>query len=138
MKLSFLAMLCGWIACNIALWLVAGYFEWFTEETSRGRFYDWLPAIGAISGVEIVCVWLVIFLPVDLAVRDDSWLRQPKTAACAGFASACVFVFVCGAITPIFNSASALLAMVLLAGLTGTTAAYVRARMDKPNPRTVP
>jgi hypothetical protein len=132
LKLSFLAMLCGWIACNIAMWVVVGYYEWFTEETSHGRFYEWIPIIGAISGIEILSVWLIIFLPVDLLVHDDSWLRQPKTAAGAGFVSAFGFVLVCSAvINPSSTSAGAFLMIVLLAGLTGSTAAYVRARMDE-------
>jgi len=138
-KLSFLAMLCGWVACNIELWILAGYYELFTAEKSQAPLVDMMLVIGVASGIVILAVWLAIFLPTDLLVSDQSWLREAKTAACAGFGSAYLFVLVYFAIVLGLNpgfpaSTGTFLLAIVLAGTTGAVAAYVRARMDRPKP----
>lgn len=141
-KLSFLAMLCGWAACNIAMWIVAAGYELFSSTNSLSTLPWLMLAFGTGSGIVILAVWLVIFLPVDLLVPDQSPFRRPKAAASAGFGSAFIFVVVYVVLmvssNPGFGVSSVFIPAVLLAGITGAVAAYVRARMDQPKPRTVP
>lgn len=142
-KLSFLAMLCGWVACNIELWILAGYYELFTTEKSQAPLADLMLVLGVASGIVILAVWLAIFLPTDLLVPDQSWLRETKPAAYAGFGSAFIFLLLYFAIVLGLNpgfpvSPGTFILAMVLTGTTGTVAAYVRARMDKPKPTATP
>ena len=143
LRLSFLAMLCGWIACNVATWAFVACYELFIAEKRDPDSMALMRPFGLGSGIVIMAVWLVVFLPLDLLVRDESWLRQPKVAASAGFVSASALVIFDFAVMTSLQSgtvfsaenAKVFLTMTLLAGLTGTVAAYIRARLDKPNPQ---
>ncbi len=92
-KLSFLAMLCGWIACNIALWLAYGVVVLVQGEALFEAYrLDVTLIFLVLTGLSIMWAWLIIFLPVDLIIRDTSKLRHPKTAALAGLVSALIYV----------------------------------------------
>lgn len=142
LKLSFLAMLCGWIACNIAWWV--GAIPILLKPGSSLRGADFM-MIGTFTGIVVLIAWLVIFLPSDLFVSGASALRRPRTAAWCGFLASFAIV------AAVFASAAwfEVVRHGLLQGLwrtldkaalpyalgtcaTGTVAAYVRARMDQP------
>lgn len=95
-KLSFLAMLCGWIACNIAWWLGAVP----SMDASAIQHLDirqtglFALMVGIYTAIVVLMAWLVIFLPVDLLVPNTSRLREPKTAALCGFFAAFTIVAV--------------------------------------------
>jgi hypothetical protein len=137
-KLSFLAMLCGWVACNISLWMAYGVAMLVQGESlfEAYRLDATLIFLG-LTGLSIMGAWIIIFLPVDLIVRDTSKLRRPKTAALTGLASAFLYV---GGLMLIANSQVQLdeaawfvySTLAFGAAITGTVAAYVRARMDQP------
>lgn|GEM_PF-1023338 len=140
-SLSFLAMLCGWIACNIAWWV--GAVPILLNPGASLRSADFL-MIGTFTGMVVLISWLVIFLPTDLVVRDASRLRRPGSAAWCGFLTsfaivAAVFAWVAwievvqhglGGLWRMFDKAALPYALGTCA--TGTVAAYVRARMDCP------
>lgn len=147
MKLSFLAMLCGWIACNIALWVAYGVAMLFQNVSLLEAYrLDVTLIFLAITGTSIAAAWLVIFLPADLLVGDNSKLRRPRTAALAGLVSAALFACCYSylAISSIpSDNADARLSVWMVFGtfgygamITGTVAAYVRAWMDMPRTRT--
>jgi len=135
LKLSFLAMLCGWVACNIAWWVG------FLLEV---RFYELelkmlmaILYIGASTGFVILVAWLVIFLPVDLIVPDQSPLRRPLVAAICGFVAGCSVIAIPWAWSIWENdSLHHFLAgcqwksvpFMLSPGITGMMAAYIRSR----------
>jgi hypothetical protein len=142
LKLSFLAMLCGWIACNVAWWV--------PEVWNRERVYPVaLYAIGIegfISGIVILSAWLMIFLPADLNVSATSKLRRPVTAALCGFfvpLALMALIFVCNeqdriAALGLLKAVHMALDMdgqrfVLATCATGTVAIWAGALMDKPN-----
>ncbi len=135
LKLSFLAMLCGWIACNIALWLARlpelRMYPTVQEEIMGVLFY------GLATGVVILVAWLVIFLPVDLLIPDHSKLRRPWPASICGFlAGSSVVAIIWG--HAVWSEGSSmnceefftLKAFFLLSspGITGMVAAYMRSR----------
>lgn len=143
LKLSFLAMLCGWIACNIAIGLarlpeVRMHSSLQTEITGL-LFY------GLATGVVILAAWLAIFLPVDLLIPDHSKLRRPWAAAVCGFLAGSSVVAVMWAYKAWHEGALAASselftweAMLLLStpgitGITGMVAAYVRSRDREPS-----
>ncbi len=143
LKLSFLAMLCGWIACNIAWWL--------PELGRKERVYPvalyGIAAVGVGSLIVILGAWLLIFLPVDVSVPETSKLRRPATAALCGFLAPLALmalIFVCNAHDriaaqdPLKAIRMALdmdgLRFILGACATGTVAAWSRASRDKPKP----
>ena len=141
-KLSFLAMLCGWIACNIAWWV--GAIPILLKPGSSLRGADFM-MIGTFTGIVVLIAWLVIFLPTDLLVSDASTLRRPRTAAwCGLFVSftlvAAIFGYFAwfeiashGLVEGVWRTLDkAALPYALGTCATGTVAAYVRARMDKP------
>jgi hypothetical protein len=149
LKLSFRAMLCGWVACNIAWWLGAV----FTIDDLEVHRSSILPAIalavsvGIFTAIVVAVAWLVIFLPVDLLVADDSKLREPKAAAMCGFLAALtvvLLVFVAAAWYPVQNDgfwegiqATAdirELPYVLASCTTGVVAAICRARLNNRSP----
>ncbi len=147
-KLSFLAMLCGWVACNIAWWV--GAIPILLKPGSSLRGADFMMK-GTFTGIVVLIAWLVIFLPTDLYVSNTSRLRRPWTAACYGFLSAfaiVVAVFVAFAWNDVgrLGLAGGIRATWSLAALpyalgtcaTGCVAAYVRARMDQPKPQASP
>lgn len=133
LKLSFLAMLCGWIACNIACWvgmLTEVHFDEIRIQDAQKILF-----LGAATGIVILAAWLVIFLPVDLLISDQSKLRRPWPASILGFiaGSSVVVIFMINA----FLGAGSFGAEVytwqvffLLSspGITGMVAAYVRSR----------
>jgi hypothetical protein len=132
-KLSSIAMCIGWAACNLTVWSISALYAIFTPPT----FIEtaWLLGIFAIaSGLVIASVWLVIFLPVDLIVGDSSPLRSPAKAALAGLASAFAFTIIpLGAVLALngsFEFTQLLLPQLLLTGVTGSVAAYVRCRLE--------
>ncbi len=143
-KLSFLAMLCGWVACNIAWWV--GAIPILLKPGSSLRGADFL-MIGTFTGIVVSITWLVIFLPTDLLVSDASRLRRLGTAAWCGFLTsfavvAAVFAWVAwfevvhhGLLEGLWRTLDkAALPYALGTCATGIVAAYVRARMDKPPP----
>jgi hypothetical protein len=135
MKLSFLAMLCGWIACNIDLWLI-----WLIElrAHSNGREVLMMMLVyGVATGIVILAACLLVFLPVDLLIPDHSKLRSPQTAAICGFIAGSSVVVVLWVVEvwrhgSTMSSAELLTwkAFLLLSspGITGMVAAYVRSR----------
>ncbi|MBB5032599.1 hypothetical protein [Prosthecobacter vanneervenii] len=147
MKLSFLAMLCGWIACNIAWWAGAV----LAARAVMPPHTDDIVLITAWTAIVVLAAWLAVFLPVDLCVNDRSKLRRPLTAALCGFLSA--FIIVAGvfaiAVSSLFEYQSlmesiwraldkAALPYALGTCATGTVAAWTRALMDKPNRNQIP
>jgi len=141
LKLSFLAMLCGWFACNIAWWvgiLLEVHFDdlRIQDDAMKALF------LGAATGLVILAAWLVIFLPVDLIISDQSKLRKPLTASICGFiAGSCVIVISWAWSTwsgdPINDSAGGFpwktLPYLLSPGITGMVAAYVRSHCSFPS-----
>lgn len=144
--LSLLAMSGGWIACNLAWWLVVA---------ATGRIggasrpdilmvMEALLFIGACTGIVILIAWLVIFLPVDLIVPAHSKLRRPGPSALCGFLA--VFLPIAlhylramigqalqhgwlEAADRVFHADA--LPYVLGACITGTTAAWLRGQLDR-------
>jgi hypothetical protein len=150
-KLSFLAMLCGWIACNIAWWVTYGFTNLVPAEVKfdanivlfESHRLEWAALLAVITGIWIMVAWFAFFLPVDLCVSDGSSLRRPRTAALCGFtitSTILAIVLLCAAApdldrlgwTDSFMSVlnRDLLPYAIGTWATGTTAAYVRARMD--------
>lgn len=140
MKFSFLAMLCGWIACNIAWWVGMLLEVHFNEIRIKDDAMKVL-FLGAATGIVILAAWLLIFLPVDLLIPDQSKLRRNWTAPILGFvAGSCVLI-------PLvwqqweysllhhsqFEFHWHSLPLLLSPGITGMVAAYVRARDNKPS-----
>lgn len=82
---TFVAMFWGWVACNPCL-LVLEFS--FSEAIT---LFSWMH-VTLSSAVIVFLAWLLIFLPVDLAVKESSSLREPRKAAgcgaLAGFLSA--------------------------------------------------
>ena len=142
-------MLCGWVACNIAWWLGA-IPSMDIESVQHANLQQTLLfalVVAIYTAIVIGMTWLATFLPVDLCVSDASRLRRPRTAALCGFLAAFAIVlavFVVSAWNDVgrFGLVDGLRATWSLAALpyalgtcvTGTVAAYVRARMDSPKP----
>ncbi|MFN0076756.1 MAG: hypothetical protein ACKVY0_09795 [Prosthecobacter sp.] len=91
--------------------------------------------VAIYTAIVILAAWLVIFLPVDLCISEDSRLRRPKTAALCGFLAAfaivaAVFGYVArfDGFWPTLDKSALPYALGTCA--TGCIAAYVRARMD--------
>lgn len=140
-KLSFLAMLCGWIACNIAWWLgaVPSMDATAVQHADLRQTFLFAVMVAIYTTIVIGIVWLAIFLPVDLCVRDESRLRRPKTAVACGFLAAFAIVAAVFGYVAWFDGFwrtldKSALPYALGTCATGTVAAYVRARMDKPPP----
>lgn len=156
-KLSFIAMLCGWIACNIAWWVGAfpSMIEWWDGSIlSIPRSHiiarD-IMMLGGCTGIVISATWLVVLLPTDLCVANTSRLRQPLTAAVCGFfvtlaIAAAIFSYAAwfeiahkGFVAGMWRTLDkAALPYALGTCATGTVAAYVRARMDQRKPPASP
>jgi hypothetical protein len=136
--LSFVAMLCGWVACNIGMWIIAIAYESFEEKPSPVSYSGFAPAVAAVSGLVIAAVWLLIFLPVDLFVSEESALRKWRPALLHGFGwgafSAVLYCVVIGAINPGATNLLSLLLLSFLAGTTGAVAALVRIVLERKPP----
>ena len=162
MKLSFLAMLCGWIACNVAWWVAYSIVRVVQAQSGispnvldtalfESHRLEGMLLVAVISGIWIAIAWLGIFLPVDLCVSDDSRLRKPKVAALCGFmatSTIMALLFLCAVAQDaerlgwkdsiIADLDYAVRPYVLGTCATGTVAAFIRACMDKNKPRTEP
>jgi len=138
-------MLCGWIACNIAMWV--GSFPWISPAilADLGLLSRNITTIASYTGLVVFAAWLVIFLPTDLFVSDLSMLRRPLKALLCGFLAsfaivAAIFGYVAwfeianhGFVEGVWRTLDkAALPYALGTCATGTVAAYVRARMDNP------
>lgn len=140
LKLSFLAMLCGWIACNIAFW--AGILlHPMTYKLETQSLLVIIPYVALPTGFVILLAWLVIFLPVDLIVSDGSKLRRPLPAAFCGFiAGSSVLAVQWGCSAWENDSLNRILLhclwkglpFLLAPGITGMVAAYIRSRDYEP------
>jgi len=153
-KLSFLAMLCGWVACNIAWWV--GAIPSMEITTGICPFDLRQAALFAIlvsiyTAIVVLITWGTIFLPLDCLLNDLSRLRRPKAAALCGFLSAFAIVVAVFGYIAWFEVAhhgfaegvwrtldKAALPYALGTYATGAVAAYVRARMDQPKPQASP
>lgn len=147
LKLSFLAMLCGWIACNIAWWVGA---------VLAGRVVmpppmNGIEFIAAWTAIVVLAAWLAVFLPVDLCVSDHSNLRRPCAAALCGFLAASALVvwwYVFAVLTQLEHHSlleslwraldKDALPYALGTCATGMVAGWTRALMDKPNRNPIP
>lgn len=85
---TFVAMFWGWVACNPCLLVLAFSFP---EASFSFTLFSWMH-VTLCSAVIVFLAWLLIFLPVDLAVKESSSLRDSRKAAgcgaLAGFLSA--------------------------------------------------
>ena len=136
-------MLCGWIACNMALF-VGMLLELHPQYSPQNlvSLVSGIVAYGFGSGFVILAAWLFVFFPVDLLVPETSWLRRPRVAALSGFLAGCSVLLAIG-IGEAWNngyskSSSAYfewfgLAFASSPGITGMVAAYVRSRDEKPS-----
>lgn len=149
LKLSFLAMLYGWIACNIAWW--TGYSAYPLREPSPCIQLLAFLEIGLCTHIVTFLVWLFVFLPLDVVLPDTSPWRRPAAAALFGFLVSFALValfFVCvagdrmralgllAAIRHAFDHGALPNLLAPCAG--GTVAAWTRALMDKPNRNPMP
>lgn len=149
LKLSFLAMLCGWIACNIAWWVgaIPSMNAESLQHVDLRQTALFALALAVYTLIVILFAWAVIFLPVDGLLNDHSRLLRPTAAALCGFLSAFAIVGTVFSYVAWFEVAhhglaegvwrtldKAALPYALGTCATGTVAAYVRARMDKPHP----
>ena len=149
LKLSFLAMLYGLIACNIAWW--TGYSAYPVREPSACIQLLAFLAIGLWTHIVTFLVWLFVFLPLDVVLPDTSPWRRPAAAALLGFLVSFALValfFVCvvehrmralgllAAIRHAFDHGALPELLAPCAG--GTVAAWTRALMDKPNRNSMP
>jgi hypothetical protein len=147
LKLSFFAMLCGWIACNIAWWVPEFRYD---ERVHPVAFYE-IAVVGVGSFIVIMGAWLLIFVPVDMLVPATSKLRRPPTAALCGLLTPLAIlalIFVCNAHERIAEQ-GLLKAIRMVLGMnglrfmlgacaTGAVAAWARAWMDKPKRNQTP
>jgi hypothetical protein len=149
-KLSFLAMLCGWAACNIVWWVgaIPSMDAKAIQHADLRQTTIFVSMVAIYTAIVIAMAWLVIFLPVDLCVSNDSRLRRPKTAALCGFLVAFLIVasvYISAVVNNLerLGTVSGFMATLSLAALpyvlgtcmTGAVAGYIRARMDKPPTR---
>lgn len=144
-KLSFLAMLCGWVACNIAWWvaMTVSLEAMVVQPTNFYQTFNLAIVVAVFTAVVIHMAWLVIFLPVDLCLGDESSWRRPKAAAALGFlvaAAVVLAVYSYVAWSADVNSIMdrGVLPYVLGTCVTGSVAGYVRARLDKPRTLAAP
>lgn len=136
LKLSLRAMLCGWLACNVALF-VGMLLELFRQNHSPENVVSGILAYGFGSGFVILAAWLFVFFPVDLLVPETSWLRRPRVAALCGFLAG-TSVLLAIVIGETWNSGYSKggsahfewfgLAFASSPGVTGMVAAYVRSK----------
>ncbi|MFO1484073.1 MAG: hypothetical protein U1F71_12015 [Verrucomicrobiaceae bacterium] len=147
--LSFTAMLHGWLVCNVILWLVP-----VSNPDALTRLEELFGAIVFLiisTAIVVSAAWLIVFLPVDLLVPEDSKLRRPKTAATCGFLAAfaiVLIVFMAAAWHPVqqdglwegLRTTADLKALpyVLATSAIGAVAAFSRSRMGKSASRTTP
>jgi hypothetical protein len=151
LKLSFVAMLCGWFACNIAWWVgaIPSMDATALQHLDLRQTAIFVIMVGVYTAIVIGMAWLVIFLPVDLCLQDGSKLRKPKMAALFGFLAAfsivaSVYGYVAwfevthhGFAEGLWRTLDkAALPYALGTSATGCMAAYVRARMDQPTRHT--
>ena len=142
-------MLYGWIACNVILWLVPLFN--LAAPMQLEELFGGIIFLIMSTAIVVAVAWLVIFLPVDLLVPDDSKLRRPKTAASCGFLAAFVMVlivFLAAAVHPIQQDGIwegirttadvKALPYALATCATGAVAAFSRARMDQLKPQAMP
>lgn len=142
--LSLLAMSGGWIACNLAWWLAVAATGRIGGASRPDILIEALLFIGACTGIVILAAWLMIFLPVDLIVPAHSKLRRPGPAALCGFLAAfslvaLLFTWVVmqefqthGWLEAVRRNLDAdALPYVLGACITGATAAWLRAHLDR-------
>ena len=154
--LSFLAMFCGWVACNIAWW-VGAVLAGRAVLPSAINQIDWIAAwkgsqfIASWTAIVVLAAWLAVFLPVDLCVSDDSNLRRPCAAALCGFLAASALVvwwYVFAVLTQLEHHSlleslwwamhKDALPYVLGTSATGMVAGWTRALMDKPSRNPMP
>lgn len=140
--LSFLAMLCGWIACNIAWWVGAV----LAARAVMPPAMNGIVFIAAWTAIVVLAAWLVVFLPVDLCVSDHSSVRQPCAATLFGFLASFAIVawFFAFVVSGSLGSQSLMASLwraldkdalpyALGTCATGMVAGWTRALMDKPN-----
>lgn len=137
MARSFVAMMCGWVACNFALW--AAYEIWSLasgQPTRDPLAIRVMLAVGVGTWVVIALAWLLIFFPTDLMMADTSKLRQPKNAAVTGLVSGLLvsslyMLWVVPHSGLVWDGSSLLMSGLFVgaAALTGCVAALVRALM---------
>lgn len=145
LKLSFLAMLCGWGACNIAWWLgaIPSMDAAALQHTNLRQTAAFATMVGIFTAIVIAMAWLIIFVPVDLCLKNDSKLRRPKAAALFGFLVAFSIVAAVLGYIAWFDGFwktldKAALPYILGTCATGAVAAYVRACLDKLQARATP
>ncbi len=140
LKLSFLAMLYGWIACNIVFGADILLTPRFEKLQLQGLLLV-IPYMALSTGFVIFLAWLVIFLPVDLLVSDQSKLRRPFSAAICGFIAGSSVLAAPWGVSAWENDSLHLVLKkcleqhplsLLTPGITGMVAAYVRSRHREP------
>jgi hypothetical protein len=78
---SFAAMFRGWVACNAMLLTCVLCMD--KTEFSGSDFFITFYLI-LCTAIVIFIAWLLVFLPADLIVPEDSILREPLLAALCG------------------------------------------------------
>lgn len=142
---SFLAMLVGWVACNVAIWLY-NLPQYTSDRFSGLTLRSNLIVMAICSGIVVFVAWLLIFLPTHLLVPNSSHLRRPgKSAGCGaivGFLIMYIFwlvfaIFEQGTfgfkdlLAPVFSNESRL--FLIASTLTGLAASFTLSQFDNHN-----
>lgn len=130
---SLVAMFWGWVACNCTVFAVS-----LIIDVMNGGFgifalffmIYWL--LG--TGIVILAAWLLFFLPTDILVKEDSYLRSPEWAGACGGLAGFMSVWLPLMFTEIDDSGGPFM-MSLLAAVCGLTASL---HLVLKHPRTVP
>lgn len=140
---SLIAMLFGWGACNLITWICALIYELMLSERQglTSTVFIILCIFSMYSCIVTIIAWLFVFLPIDLFIPNSSKLRVPKASAILGFSSGATLVLVFWLLVKSPNSGNDadiyILALCLLAGITGSVAGYARSRIWlNPKPHT--
>ncbi len=132
---TFIAMVWGWVVCNLVTCSVFGLGILCSEGSLYSKLqylvlYSLLSLL--YSGIVIASAWLIVLLPTDFLVSDRSVLRKPRNAAACGavggFASIvlikiAIWGTASGQTNAITEDLVWLFAFGFLAAITGLTAA---------------
>ncbi|MFC5455418.1 hypothetical protein [Prosthecobacter fluviatilis] len=148
LKLSFLAMLWGLNACNIAWWTC--HLHHSTQDLSflGPVLLLWL---NLYTSAVIAGACFLVLMTLDLLIPETSPLRKPGTAAAFGFLVSLALgvaftlarlsghsIQAYGLVEAAWKTLGRTLPYTLGACAAGTVAAWSRALMDTPSPRQTP
>ncbi len=128
---TFFAMFYGWLVCNAAFLMIASILEFVNMGRILFAFFLLFYSL-LFSGMAIFLAWLLVVIPIDQCLADDSFIREKPWSCGVGAVIGFMTVFLPLALSPSDTHFLNQALFSCFGAITGFTVGYYLAKQYPP------